>query len=57
MFIKKKNKLRPMRIETSVATPTINPFTNLISTVYKAAEIAKKTVTEAVKPASTGSKR
>jgi len=50
MFIPKKNKQRPMKIQTSVATPATNPVSRMLNTLAQVAGSVKKAVAEAVKP-------
>jgi len=52
MFIPKKPKQRPMKIQTSVATPTVHPVSKLLNSVSQVAATIKKSVAEAVKPPS-----
>lgn len=50
MFIPKKPKQRPMKIQTSVATPATNTMSKMFNTLSKVATSVKKAVAEAVKP-------
>lgn len=50
MFIPKKNKQRPMKIQTSVATPETNPVSKMLNTLSQVAGSVKKAISEAVKP-------
>jgi len=50
MFIPKKNKQRPMKIQTSVPTPTTNPMSKMLKSLRQAVVSVKNAVAEAVKP-------
>ena len=54
MFIPKKPKQRPMKIQTSVATPTTNPAAKLLKSMGQIASSIKNTLSEAVQPPRGG---